>query len=552
VARDRSARRPAGPSARLGFGASVTGVVALLALLAFRTPASPHAPQQTPAPDAQGRLVYQKWCAGCHGDSGRGDGYAATRLWPRPRDFTRALYQVRTTATGELPRDEDIRHVVDEGMPGTSMPAWKATLSSDERAAVVRYVKSFGNFQGNPPTAITMGSKPGGGSAAVDSGRALYRKIECWKCHGNAGRGDGPSAARLKDDFNNPIRAADLTANWRFNGGGTVEDIYRRLRTGLDGTPMPSFNDLIDGHIVSDADLWRVAMYVRSLSPEETPRVRDVVRADRAAALPGGPDDSAWTRVERFYLPLVGQVIERPRNFAPAVSGVFVQAVHDGAHLAIRVSWSDQSKSPDTTWTTWRGRMARTMADDSVPFDTLSPFPDRLVIQFPVSAPSGMERPYFLMGNADHPVYLWDWSSTTGGAAEAVAHGLGRQEPIGAQPDSVTAVAAWHDGAWSVQFVRALVTADSTNRLQFAPGRAIPMSVYAWDGSNNEDGTRAAIGSWNAIYLAEPVRAGVYVWPVVAALLAFGLLLLAIRQAQRAAAQAAPRAASEPQGMEAV
>src|SRR2546427_6984193 len=46
----------------------------------------------------------------------------------------------------------------------------------------------------------------------------------------------------------------------------------RRLRTGLDGTPMPSFSDLIDQKFLTDEQLWRLAQYVRSLSPAETPR----------------------------------------------------------------------------------------------------------------------------------------------------------------------------------------------------------------------------------------------------------------------------------------
>jgi len=58
-----------------------------------------------------------------------------------------------------------------------------------------------------------------------------------------------------------------------------VEDIYRRLRTGLDGTPMPSFADLIDQKFLTDEELWRLAQYVRSLSPAASPEVRDVVHA---------------------------------------------------------------------------------------------------------------------------------------------------------------------------------------------------------------------------------------------------------------------------------
>lgn len=505
-------------------------------------------PQGSPEPDETGRAVYEKWCAGCHGDEGRGDGPAATHLLPKPRDLTPGVYEIRSTATGELPLHEDVRRVVDEGMPGTSMPEWRTVLSGPEREAVVGYVESFSPaFASARPQALGFGRDPGGGQAAVDSGRALYRRIECWKCHGEAGRGDGQSAPRLKDDLGNPVRATDLTQNWLFNGGGTVRDIYRALRTGLDGTPMPSFSDLIEGNVVSDADLWRVATFVRSLSPQRPPRVRDAVRADLIeGVLPSGPEDSVWARAERFYLPLVGQVVVRPRNFAPTVSGVFVQAVHNGSALAIRVSWNDPSRSPDTVWNVWRSRMARAMADDSVPYDTSGALPDRLAIQFPTRRLEGMERPYFLMGSSDKPVYLWDWQSTTSGAVEALARGVDRVEPATGLTDTLSAAATYNQGEWRVQLVRALITADSTNRLQFVAGRAIPMAVFARDGSNSEAGARMAVGSWNALYLAEPARASTYLWPIAAVLITAGLGLLVTWQARRTAS----RRAIEPQVVE--
>ena len=88
---------------------------------------------------------------------------------------------------------------------------------------------------------------------------------------GQQGRGDGNSAPTLKDDWDHPIRAADLSASWKFRGGSTVEEIYARLKTGLDGTPMPSFQEAIENKLITDEQLWHVAQYVRSLSPEEPP-----------------------------------------------------------------------------------------------------------------------------------------------------------------------------------------------------------------------------------------------------------------------------------------
>ena len=82
-----------------------------------------------------GKVVYVKWCAGCHGDQGDGKGEAANYMLPRPRDFTGAIYKIRTTASGQLPTDADLMRAIDEGLPGTAMPAWKARLSESQRLA---------------------------------------------------------------------------------------------------------------------------------------------------------------------------------------------------------------------------------------------------------------------------------------------------------------------------------------------------------------------------------------------------------------------------------
>ena len=522
-----------------------------------------------------GKVTYERWCAGCHGMQGDGAGPAAERMLPRPRDFTTAQYQIRTTVSGELPTDADILQVIDRGMPGTAMPGWKDRLSRQQREGLVAYLKTFSSFfeGGEPPEPIEIGNAPGGGEEAVSEGREIYQKIECWKCHGQAGRGDGPSAPTLEDDKGLPIRAADLTEGWRFNGGGTVEEIYMRLRTGLNGTPMPSFSDLIDAEVVTEEQLWRVAQYVKSLSPE-TPRVREVVRAALAGTeLPAAPDDERWEDVEGFYLPLVGQVIQEPRWFVPSVHGVWVQALHDGTDLAILFRWHDPSRSPDPDWEEWKTKieaaMSRTPAEESAslevsadsvpeagapgetleqtPPDTLETPPtatgpapalvpgdpyDSLIVQFPPAIPEGMARPYFLMGSAADPVYLWVWSSAGEGVREAVGRGLVELEPL--EGGSIlSSQAEFVDGEWRLLIRRPLHAPEASGRLQLAAGRAIPMAVFAWDGSNAEAGRRGSISTWYFLYLDRPTGRGVYVWPVLATLLTAGLGIVLVTRAQR-------------------
>src|SRR5260370_36227812 len=94
---------------------------------------------------------------------------------------------------------------------------------------------------------------------------------------------------------------------------------------------MASFSDLIDQKFLTDEQLWRLAQYVHSLSPAQGPEVRDVIHApQRAGPLPVSPDDTAWTRLERSWFPLVGQVVRKRAWVAPAGAGVGVAALHNG------------------------------------------------------------------------------------------------------------------------------------------------------------------------------------------------------------------------------
>ncbi|MFL5574828.1 MAG: c-type cytochrome [Gemmatimonadaceae bacterium] len=493
------------------------------------------APAPLAAQGARGKAVYDRWCAGCHGDSGAGDGPAATRMLPRPRDFTRGVFKIRTTASGEIPTDADLLHVVDEGMPGTAMPAWRALLSEQERRDVIAYVKSLSTFFGDQAAKpIDIGRDPGGGDRAIADGRATFQKLECFKCHGPAGRGDGKSAPTLKDDWGHPIRAADLTESWKFRGGSTVEAIYARLRTGLDGTPMPSFADAIEQKLITDENLWHVAAYVQSLSPR-APAPREVVRARLVDALPASPDDSVWDRAERYWVPVVGQVIAKPRWFTPTVDGVWVQAMHDGRRLAMRLSWHDPSRSPDPAWDEWLGRVAAATTDADAPVAN-SQGPDRITVEFPTRSSEDGERPYFLGGSARQPVHAWRWTSAPDRLEVGSERGLGTFAPAAGGGDAgvpVTHAARFDHGEWRLQLVRALRPSDGAQAPSFTPGRATPMVLVVADGSNGEDDVRGAVSTWYAVHLDVPTPARVYAAPATTVLLTAALGGLLVTRAQR-------------------
>jgi cytochrome c oxidase cbb3-type subunit I/II len=209
----------------------------------------------------RGREVYQDHCQGCHGLRGDGAGPAATFLMPMPRDFTAAVFKFRSTPSGSLPTDGDLFRTITRGVRWTAMPTWHE-VPDKHRLAVVTYLKTFSRRwreePGEPPVAVP--APPRATPDLVARGKTLYAKAKCAECHGEAGRGDGPSAGQLRDDFERPIRPTDLTRG-QLKGGSGVADVYRALTTGLDGTPMPSFADSM-----TDEERWAIAYYVLGFS----------------------------------------------------------------------------------------------------------------------------------------------------------------------------------------------------------------------------------------------------------------------------------------------
>src|SRR5207245_72480 len=105
------------------------------------------------------------------------------------------------------------------------------------------------------------------------------------------------------------------------------------------------------------------------------------VHAPLTKTLPHAPDDSAWTSVDVYWFPLVGQVIHKERWFAPAVTGVWVKAVHTADSIALRVVWDDRSESPDTSWLTFVGRVLKTLDGDDSTREQPAAWPDQLIVR---------------------------------------------------------------------------------------------------------------------------------------------------------------------------
>ena len=241
-----------------------------------------------------GKQLYFRYCWGCHGFRGDGTGENAPYLNILPRDFVAAKFKCRSTPTGTLPTDQDIFNTIERGVVNSNMPSWMA-LTNQQRADLVAFIKTFSPrwLAEKPGTPIEIPPEPKLSLDSIKRGQALFQKLECFKCPGQAGRGDGPSAATLTDDNEQPIRPFNFATGSRFKCGSTNEDLYRIFNTGLDGTPMPSFAD-----VVKPDEAWDLVHYLRTLqvtrkSPElsmweSTKEGEALVAAQRPHGTPTG------------------------------------------------------------------------------------------------------------------------------------------------------------------------------------------------------------------------------------------------------------------------
>ena len=217
-------------------------LLAALALFAFASAGATAPDLGTDAQRKAGGVLYGKYCSQCHGESGDGAGYAAQHLKPRPRNFTSGKFKIRTTASGALPTTQDLMNVIRRGMPYTSMPPWP-NFTDEELKEIAYFIKSLSPDFSKPDfntAPLEFQKPPKYTKESAAAGRKVYEETGCIKCHGDLGRGDGPSARTLADDWGFPLKPADFTQRWTFRGGPTREDIFRTMTTGLNGTPMPA------------------------------------------------------------------------------------------------------------------------------------------------------------------------------------------------------------------------------------------------------------------------------------------------------------------------
>ena len=346
--------------------------------------------EATPAVLSAGKALYARRCAACHGDDGRGDGSAAYLLYPKPRDFHTGPFRFASTWDG-APTDKDLYRAVSRGIPGSGMPSW-AHLSEADRWSLVHHINTLSakplvqlaakapdpaeGEDGEGPIAIPK--EPKDDEAGRKRGKEVF-VLNCGRCHGNDGSGDGPSASTLKDSAGMPIRPRDLRTGV-FKGGARAQDIYARIVGGIHGTPMPAAPAL------HGDDAWHVVHFVRAMSSDhlrERAEMRKYrINVVRTAKVPDHPDAGAWRAApptELHLMPLWWRY-QRPEYLT-------VRAMHDGESIAVQLVWSDSTRND---------KVVR-------PQD----FRDAAAIQLTNLA----DPPLFAMGEKGKFVNIWMWKA---------------------------------------------------------------------------------------------------------------------------------------------
>jgi mono/diheme cytochrome c family protein len=471
----------------------------------------------TDAQRAAGKKTYLKYCSQCHGDNGDGDGYAAPHLRPRPRNFTSGKFKIRTTPTGALPTHQDLINIIRRGMPYTSMPAWP-NFSDEEVSDLAYFITTFSPDFANPekePKPVQLPSAPKATKDTIAQGKKLFEDNGCIKCHGALGRGDGPSAPTLVDDWGHPIRPADLAQSWTFRGGSSREDIFRAITTGLNGTPMPAF-----GEALQPDQRWAIVDYIDSLSGGGAgPRYTNLVVAKHVQDtidLAKGAANFEGSTVAR--LPVIGQITEPVREFHPPTTSVMVQAVYDVDSIAFLVRWHDiradkagkngpslpvppeeeehedtdvaapaaQAPSPDNPF-------AEAPAATSAP---PSEFSDAVAIQIPSAVPTTARKPYFIFGDGTNSVDLLFFDLARPQPQQYIGKGSSDVAPN--DSGDLTGVASYDQGEWSVILKRPI---HPNSGATFTQGQFMPIAFSVWDGFARERGSRRGLTLWESLYV---------------------------------------------------
>ena len=519
-----------------------------------------------PAMIEAGKKIYFRKCVWCHGVDGAGDGPAADRLWPRPRNFNQGTFKIRHTASGELPLfdpgkpvtgQNDLFDTVTHGLPGSAMPPWDGILTEQQRLQVLSFVttqlikdRKFDD-KTEPFTVLDIGNKGAIKQIAyskesIEKGASLFVDKKCIECHGVEGRGDG-NPFNLKDDWGFPIQPANMHKCWNFRGSRqdpyNVHNIFRTFSTGVNGTPMPSFADN-----TTVEERWHIANFVNSVCEREKegdpfsknlefdpqtdkPKTFFVVPSGPIDGdIPSDPTDKKWQDRVRRIIGMGGQITHKPRNFVNRIDDIWVRSLYNKNEIAFLFQWDDRSKSeaaPGVNVAAITEAPPTTGEPDSIAAkqNNYEVYNDAVAIQFPakweeITPP---EKPRYLHGEEKRHVDLWKWEAN--GTLKAYT-GSGWDQPLEERPDATGQLklvkGEFKEGRWTILMKRAHRTEDKDADVQFQMGQYIPTVFFVWDGHNGDAGLKMAVSTFYYTILEPPMPIEAKIYPF---LMAIGMII---------------------------
>ena len=225
-----------------------------------------------------------------------GNGPASKGLVPPPRNFKQGLFKFGHVVAGDIPTDQDLYRIIRRGLHGTAMLPWD--IEKPSVMAVIQYIKTFSPqvWEGKDKKTgqVMLLSKDPYGLAhresATERGRDVYHlEANCQSCHrayvskrkfqkmNKRVNGGAIDLGDIEEDFyqlkmqesehlfhgkgERLVKTLPPDFTWHpIRTGDTVSEIFLRLKSGVGGTTMPSWHE-----VLSDDDIWAVSYYVREL-----------------------------------------------------------------------------------------------------------------------------------------------------------------------------------------------------------------------------------------------------------------------------------------------
>jgi mono/diheme cytochrome c family protein len=178
-------------------------------------------------------VLYNRFCVHCHSDGTFGS-------WDK--FFGRFMPAVRGPGLRAVADRDYLKSAIEQGRPGTLMPAWNKSAGGLTREQVNALVGYLADGDGRPPQSLRPAPPTKGGS--VVRGGELFTQL-CAGCHGSN---------KLAPSLGNPV----------FQRTASDEFLARTIVNGRADTAMPAFQrEDADG--LKDDEVRDLVAYIRSL-----------------------------------------------------------------------------------------------------------------------------------------------------------------------------------------------------------------------------------------------------------------------------------------------